>query len=55
MKFDKKVDGRPISLNSNTSFNIEQSEVIKLNDYGTNDVGTIALSDVEFIKDSSKS
>ena len=57
VKFDKEIiiDGRLISLNSNTSFNIEQSEVIKLNDYGTNDVGTIALSDVEFIKDSSKS
>ncbi|WP_291963581.1 hypothetical protein, partial [Maribacter sp.] len=56
VKFDKEIiiDGRPISLNSNTSFNVEQSKVIKFNDHGTNDVGTVGISDVEFIKDSSK-
>ncbi|TDT41921.1 hypothetical protein CLV90_3152 [Maribacter spongiicola] len=56
VKFDKEsiIDGRPISLNLNESFNVEQSKVIKFNDHGTNDVGTIGLLDVEFIKDSSK-
>tara|TARA_R110002020_G_scaffold419239_4_gene628495 strand:+ start:642 stop:827 length:186 start_codon:yes stop_codon:yes gene_type:complete len=56
VKFDKEsiIDGIPIRLNSNTSFNIEQIKMIKFNDHGTNDVGTIGLSNVEFIKDSSK-
>ncbi|WP_036157197.1 hypothetical protein [Maribacter forsetii] len=54
VEFKVKFDNKSIDINANESFNLEQSEMIKSNDYGTNDINTIRKSDIEFIKDSNK-